>query len=87
MQEPKYIFKAGGVFNRASGEMIPEDEPIIVFRARDIHAAQVIRHYATLVNDDEHRRIVLKRADQFEAFAAENADSMKEPDTQLSLSL
>ena len=43
MNEPKYQIVGDKIVNRASGEAIPEDEPVIIFRARDVHAAGLIR--------------------------------------------
>lgn len=83
MQEPKYAFEGGCVINRFSREAIPKDEPVIVFRARDIHAIQTLYYYRELVNDQEHADIVMKRIEQFEAFKKEFPDRMKEPDTEL----
>ena len=81
-QEPKYAFVDGRVQNKASGEFIPLDEPVFILRGRDRHAAATIRDYMMRCNDDEHRQIILQRAEQFEGFAEANADRMKEPDTE-----
>jgi|GEM_PF-3090236 len=83
MQEPKYKFEQGQVINRFSGEAIPKNEPVMIFRARDIHAIQMLYYYRELVNDQEHADIVLRRIEQFEAFKKEFPDRMKEPDTEL----
>ncbi|MEM9282093.1 MAG: hypothetical protein AAGA96_09720 [Verrucomicrobiota bacterium] len=80
-QEPKYKIVGDQIVNRASGEAIPEDEPLMIFRARDVHAAGMIREYAGKVRDAEHRSVVLERAADFEQFAADHSDRMKEPDT------
>lgn len=85
-QEPKYDFRDGHVFNRASGEMIPEDEPVMVFRARDIHALAVIEFYRVLLNDQEHQEAVLRRRYDFSNFRRRHPDRMKEPDTDLGAS-
>ena len=71
------------MFNVASGEMIPDDEPVMVFRARDIHAVRVIEHYLSRVRDEAHFDAVAVRRDDFLAFAAEHPERMKEPDTAL----
>lgn len=82
-QEPKYEFRDGHVFNRASGEMIPEDEPVMVFRARDIHALPMIYYYLSSITDPEHVEAVRRRARDFGDFQANHPDRMKEPDTDL----
>ena len=84
-QEPKYMIVATAdgymLANRASGETIPYDEPVMIFRARDVHAAEIIREYAGRVAEPEHRAVVLERAADFEQFAADHPNQMKEPDT------
>lgn len=82
-QEPKYMFDVGRVINRASGEVIPADEPVFIFRARDRHAAEVLRVYAAMVSEDEHYAAVSARIEDFERFAANYPERMKEPDTDL----
>lgn len=87
MQEPKYAFVDGRVVNRASGETIPEDEPVFVLRGRDIHAVALLETYADLINasftgNAEHLEAVQARIRQFEQFCAEHPDRMKEPDTE-----
>jgi hypothetical protein len=84
-QEPKYEFRDGNIFNRASGEMIPTNEPVMVFRARDKHALAMIHYYRSLVENQEHQIAVDRRIADFSAFAFNHAEQMKEPDTQLNL--
>ena len=43
INDPKYNFADNCIYNVASGEMIPEDEPCMVFRARDKYAWFVIK--------------------------------------------
>lgn len=86
INDPKYNFADNCIYNAASGEMIPEDEPVMVFRARDVHALHVINHYLFLLSeaegDDDHILAVLKRKNAFFDFRARHADRMKEPDTE-----
>lgn len=85
VQEPKYEFIVGGVRNRASGEIIPADEPVFVFRARDIWAARAISRYADMVGDQTHREVIRQRVADFRNFAAAHPERMKEPDTDPSV--
>lgn len=80
-QEPKYEIRDGRIFNRQSGEAIPDDEPIMIFRARDKHAAEAIRRYGDKCQDWLHRGIVYARAEQFDRWARHHPERMKEPDT------
>lgn len=81
MQEPKYEFREGKVFNRASGEQIPDDEPIFILRARDIHAADAIHTYGSRCADPEHRKVIKDRWRDFMDFRLRHPDRMKEPDS------
>ena len=81
MQDPKYQFVDNAVVNRRSGEVIPADEPVFVFRARDIHAVCALNEYAYMVPAGEHRQAVLGRVLEFAAFAVNHPARMKEPDT------
>jgi hypothetical protein len=99
-QEPKYDAVAfsdsgrvgGGapltyrtaLVNRHTGEAIPDDEPVMVFRARDIHARSVITHYLLLIQQggcpQSHIDAVRARLADFENFALDHTSRMKVPD-------
>lgn len=81
VNDPKYAVVDGQFVNRASGEAIPEDEPVFIFRARDWHAEQIIHAYAGLCTDPQHIEIVLECARNFQDFKNDHPDRMKEPDT------
>jgi hypothetical protein len=70
------------IVNRASGEEIPADEPVFIFRARDKWAAGVLGDYATFVEDPAHKAAVEERFIQFGEWAEAHPERMKEPDTQ-----
>lgn len=80
-QEPKYEIRDGRLVNRASGEAIPDDEPVMIFRARDKHAHGAILNYARLCRDEHHYGVVQDRARDFAEFAEKHPERMKEPDT------
>ena len=70
-----------------SGEIIPEDEPCMVFRARDIHAMAAIRAYLHAITDDddvplEHLAAVARRLKAFQGFKEDQPARMKTPDTE-----
>ena len=83
-QEPKYTVNGTHIVNRASGEAIPHDEPVFIFRARDKWAAGVLGDYAQFVNDPKHAEAVNARFIQFGKWAEAHPDRMKEPDTAAS---
>jgi hypothetical protein len=81
-QEPKYTVKGGRIVNRASGETIPDDEPVFIFRARDKLAAGVLGDYANMCTNEEHAKAVTDRFIQFGDWSESHKDRMKEPDTE-----
>jgi len=81
-QEPKYNASVDGrIVNRASGEAIPDDEPVFIFRARDKHAAAVLIFYRDLCEDANHKAAIQSRWEDFMRFWRESPERMKEPDT------
>jgi len=53
-QEPKYTVSGSHIINRASGEPIPHDEPVFIFRARDKYAAPLIGQYWRCLENGPH---------------------------------
>jgi hypothetical protein len=81
-QEPKYTTNADGrIVNRASGNPIPDDEPVFILRAKDANAIKALRSYHMNCHNFAHRKIVAGRIADFERFAAEHPERMKEPDS------
>jgi hypothetical protein len=80
-QEPKYGIRDNRLFNRASGEFIPTDEPVFIFRARDELAIKALDHYRELCGESEHSAAVYGRMRDFEKFAVAHRERMKVPDT------
>lgn len=75
----KFAWVDGRFVNRVSGEAIPDDEPVIIFRARDWHALDVLGFYQALADDPHHVRAIQDRINEFQAFKDEHGDRMKEP--------
>lgn len=86
-EDRKFKFENGRFVNRVSGEEIPDDEPVIIFRARDRHALPLLRAYVSMVDDEHHRAAVLDRIDEFRQFAREHPERMKEPGITRHISL
>ena len=81
-QEPKYdCNEFGRIYNRHSKHVIPDDEPVFIFRARDIHAREVLEAYARVIDPGDHRDAVCQRIEDFARFAAGHPERMKAPDT------
>jgi hypothetical protein len=81
MNASKYTFNGSAIVNRASGEEIPGDEPVFIFRARDVHAVYALKAYAAQCGETSHALAVADRIADFERFAAQHPDRMKTPDT------
>lgn len=87
MNDPKYV--TGPIVNSATGEAIPADEPVFLFRARDEQALKVLEFYWELIvesqdpADVEHAEAVRRRIEDFYAFKETYPERMKRPDTDL----
>lgn len=81
-QESKYTTgtKDGRLVNRATGKPIPDDEPVFVLRAQDIHAVPLLHAYLSMVTEVDHAAAVRQRITAFEDFARAHPARMKEPD-------
>ena len=82
-QEPKYEARDGRIYNRATGESIPDDEPVFILRARDVHAISMLAHYGAAVvhGQLEHWDAVQERLNDFSRFRRDHPERMKQPDT------
>ena len=65
---------------------IPDDEPVIVLRARDVHAAAAVGYYHSVCSADRqvdaaHADSVAEVLRQFCAWRDANPHRMKTPDT------
>jgi len=78
-QDRKFAFRDGQFVNRVSGEAIPLDEPVIIFRARDNHSIPILREYLTMANDPHHRLAIQDRLAEFASWRAVHPDRVKEP--------
>lgn len=78
-QDRKFAFINGSYTNRVSGEIIPPEEPIIIFRARDHHAIPILREYLTLIDDPHHKQAIRERLAEFEMYKQNYPERMKEP--------
>jgi hypothetical protein len=78
-EDRKFKFENGRFINRVSGEAIPDDEPVIIFRARDRHAVSVLQYYLSLATDAHHQQAILDRIEEFSAYREANPGRLKEP--------
>ena len=82
-QDPKYGIKDNKLVNMKTGKPIPDDEPVMLFRAKDINASDAIHSYAEECSNKKHVVAVMERWQAFSDFCDNNEEIMSEPDTQL----
>lgn len=84
-QEPKYTVTGTHIVNRVTGEAVPHDEPVFVFRARDALGVRALEAYLALIGErepsSEHANAVRGRIADFQRFAASHPARMKWPDS------
>lgn len=81
-QEPKYYVNAHAkICNRSTLSVIPDDEPIFIFRAKDKNALTMLEVYQRLCADKNHQDVIGKRIQDFKEFRDKNPELMKEPDS------
>lgn len=77
VDENSQIVKTG------NGVVVPEDEPLILFRGRDRLAVRLLRQYRILCIADGCNDFQLGQVDElikrFEDFAVSNPSTMKQP--------
>jgi hypothetical protein len=83
-QERKYDAVDGKIVNRATGKPIPDDEPIIIIRAKDKNAVLTLQRYKRLCEDPLHKDVIQGRIDDFHAWQDKNMEKIKEPDSDKS---
>lgn len=86
--DPKYQIEVrdshAQLVNAATGVPIPSDEPVFIFRAKDLRALKAIDRYREDVSDGgnaAHANAVAVRCEDFARFRKRHPDRMKEPDT------
>lgn len=83
-QESKYTTcpHTGAIVNRATGLPIPPDEPIMIFRAKDIHAAPIAMRYYDLILETGSTFVdsCFERAQAFIKFRVRYPARMRKPD-------
>jgi hypothetical protein len=78
-----HITDSGQIVKTSNGEVVPEDEPLFLLRARDRLALPLLREYWSMCEDDDctdyQMRLMAEVVDRFSAFAREHPDRMKQP--------
>ena len=81
--DPKYQIEDNQIVKVITGEAIPLNEPLILFRARDRHALAMLHYYRLVCVSDEctdfHIAGIDNRIKAFQEFARQHPESMKQP--------
>lgn len=80
--DPKFVVKGGIICNAKTNEPIPDDEPIMIFRAKDALAAKTIFDYGMNFQPGTPHRVAIDNQHMaFVDFSHAHPDRMKQPDT------
>jgi hypothetical protein len=80
-QEPKYqVGEAGRLVNRETGIAIPDAEPVITFRGKDVLLPAVLRFYVSNLPPGEHRDQVERQLARVELFQQDFQQFVRIPD-------
>lgn len=79
MHERKYKIMDGKLVKRIGEKPIPDDEPIVVFRAKDRKALPVLVAYNLILDNLEQKAEFTKTINDFRAFQEMNPEKMAEP--------
>lgn len=85
--EPKYALdtETGQLVNKSTGTPIPDDEPVMIFRAQDMYLPLVLARYIELCEIREHRLAIGLRLAEVLDWQVNNPLRVKQPDTVLDL--
>lgn len=79
----KFSTDGVNIFNTVSGEPIPEDEPLMLLRARDVNALAAMVMYYNECKENGcnplHMLGIQNRIDKFRKFSVDHPERMKEP--------
>ena len=79
----KFEIRDNKLVNRSSGEVIPDDEPTFILRARDILALGVLNYYQVRSDRDGctqyHMQLVEDVIKRFTDFRNNHPERMKQP--------
>jgi hypothetical protein len=70
----------GRIMKRSNSRLIPEDEPLFIFRAQDRKAICALVAYNMVLDNLEQKESVTKSINDFRRFQEEHPKRMKEPD-------
>lgn len=77
--DAKYGIRHNELVNKVTGNAIPINEPLFIFRAQDKRAVHALEAYWDVCTDENHKEAVAERTADFVCWADENQDQMVEP--------
>jgi hypothetical protein len=80
MNSGKYKIEAGRLVNIATGIPIPDDEPVVVFRAKDKHLPEVLKAYYYECRNEEQEKAIQKLREKILDWQEKNPAKVHEPD-------
>lgn len=82
MNDPKYIFKDNAIWHQ-DGYQLPDDEPVMLFRGKDIGALEAICDYVDMLRDQpQNKTIVSHLESSVERLKALYLYQLKNPELQ-----
>jgi hypothetical protein len=81
--DQKFHIEDNKIIKTSSGEVVPEDEPLILFRARDYLALTMLDYYRVLCIADGCTGYQLEKLDaviaDFQQYTVDHPEMMKQP--------
>jgi hypothetical protein len=77
----RYTTDGNFLYDRATGEKIPPDEPIEILRARNRISVKLLEYWHSIVGDAASISAVAHALTRFRMFARDNPTRMRLPDT------
>lgn len=85
MRQIDLKYKTSGDITKLDGTPVPEDEPLILFRAKDKLLIPLLEHYQQICSQagslPKHMDLLQKRIDEIKKWQAEHPERMNFPGT------
>jgi len=73
----------GAIVKKSNGEILPDDEPLFLLRARDLLAVSILRFYKLMCENNPQLDWQVSKLEEaiwlFEKFKSEHPERMKQP--------
>ena len=85
MRDIDLKYRTSGDITKHDGTPVPEDEPLVLFRAKDNLLVPLLEHYKQMCIDagslPKHLDLLQKRIDEIKQWQAEHPERMNVPGT------